>query len=95
MNVCMAAQLSLCAAIAVGAVSAATSDRPRAGKVEVFKLSDVKPGMKATAWTVFSGFEVEPVPIEIIGISRNGNGPKQDIIIAKMGGKAQRTNVAG
>ncbi len=83
------------AAFTTSAAFAATSERPKAGKVEIFKLIDVKPGMQATAWTVFSGYEVESVPIEIIGISRNGNGPKQDLIIAKMGGKAQRTNVAG
>jgi len=68
--------------------------RPKAGPVEIMKLAEVKPGMKAVAWTVFSGSEPEPVPIEIIGISKNMWGPKQDIILAKMGGKAMRTNVA-
>jgi hypothetical protein len=69
--------------------------RPKAGKVEIMRLSDVKPGMKATAWTVFQGTEAEPVPIEIIGRWKNQWGPNQDILIAKMGGKAIRTNVAG
>jgi hypothetical protein len=68
--------------------------RPKAGKVEILRLSEIKPGMKATAWTVFSGTEPEPVPVEIIGISKNMWGPRQDIILAKMGGKANRTNVA-
>jgi hypothetical protein len=69
--------------------------RPKAGKVEIFKESDLKPGMKAWAWTVFSGTEPQPVPIEIVGILKNQWGPKQDIILAKMGGPAIRTNVAG
>lgn len=69
--------------------------RPKAGKVEVFPLSQVKPGMKATAWTTFTGIEPEAVPIEIIGVWKSAFGPKQDIILGKMGGKAQRTNVAG
>src|SRR5579863_10150107 len=69
--------------------------RPKAGKVEIFPLKDIKPGMKATAWTVFQGTEPEPVPIEIIGRWKDMWGPKQDIIVAKMGGKAIRTNVAG
>src|SRR5579863_3899003 len=69
--------------------------RPKAGKVEIFPLKDIKPGMKATAWTVFQGTEPEPVPIEIIGRYKNQWGPKQDIILGKMGGKAIRTNVAG
>ena len=69
--------------------------RPKAGKVEIFKESDLKAGMKAYAWTVFSGAEPEAVPIEIVGVLKNQWGPKQDIIIGKMGGKAIRTNVAG
>lgn len=69
--------------------------RPRAGKVEILKSSELKPGMKATAWTVFEGTQPEPVPIEIIGLWKNAWGPRQDIILGKMGGKAQRTNVAG
>jgi hypothetical protein len=68
---------------------------PKAGKVEILPLSEVKPGMKATAWTVFQGTEPEPVPVEIVGVLKNANGPRQDIILGKMGGKAVRTNVAG
>src|ERR1700722_9060331 len=69
--------------------------RPKAGKVQIFKESDLKPGMKAWAWTVFSGTEPQPVPIEIVGILKNQWGPKQDIILGKMGGKAIRSGVAG
>lgn len=79
----------------VVAASLALAQAPKAGKVETFPLDQVKPGMKATAWTVFEGSEVEPVPIEIIGTWKNAWGPKQDIILAKMFGKALRTGVAG
>src|SRR5580658_5827768 len=68
--------------------------RPKAGKVEIMPESQIKPGMKAVAWTVFQGTEPEPVPIEIVGIYKNQWGPKQDIIIGKMGGKAIRSGVA-
>jgi len=68
---------------------------PKAGKVEIMPLSEIKPGMKGTAWTVFQGTEPEAVPIEILGRWKNQSGPKQDIILGKMGGKAIRTNVAG
>ncbi len=68
--------------------------RPKAGKVEIMPLSEVKAGMRGIAWTVFQGTEPEPVPVEIIGLSKNMWGPKQDIILGKMGGKAARTNVA-
>lgn len=72
-----------------------TMTRPRAGRPEILPVSQVKPGMQAVAWTVFAGSEPEPIPIEIIGLMKNAWGPKQDIILGKMGGKAQRTNVAG
>ncbi len=68
---------------------------PTAGKVEIFKSSDLRPGMKGIAWTVFQGTQAEQIPVEIIGLWKNAWGPKQDIILAKLGGKAQRTNVAG
>src|SRR6185437_15325362 len=69
--------------------------RPKAGKVEIFPRKDLKPVMKATAWTVFQGTEPEPVPIEIVGFLKNAWGPNQDVVVGKMGGKAVRTNVAG
>jgi hypothetical protein len=72
-----------------------TPVRPKAGKVQIFKEADLKPGMKGYAWTVLSGSEPEPIPVEIMGVLKNQWGPKQDIILGKMGGKAIRTNVAG
>jgi len=68
---------------------------PKAGKVAILKSSDLRPGMKGVAWTVFQGTEAEPIPVEILGLWKSAWGPKQDIILAKLGGKAQRTNVAG
>jgi len=85
--------------VAAGALSLCAADsplsRPKAGKTEIMPVNQIKPGMKGIAWTVFQGTEPEPVPIEIIGRWKDMWGPKQDIIIAKMGGKAVRTNVAG
>ena len=69
--------------------------RPKAGKVQIFKEADIRPGMKGVAWTVLAGKEPEAIPIEILGIYKNQWGPKQDVILGKMGGKAARTNVAG
>jgi hypothetical protein len=69
--------------------------RPRAGKVEFLKTSQIQPGMKGYAWTVFQGTEPEAVPVEIIGVWTNALGPRQDVILAKLGGQAERTNVAG
>src|SRR5271154_1256927 len=73
----------------------AAPPRPKAGKPEILKLKDVKPGMHGYAWTVLAGTEPEPIPVEIVGLLKNQWGPNQDIILAKMLGKAIRTNVAG
>jgi hypothetical protein len=68
---------------------------PKSGKVALFPENELRPGMKGVAWTVFQGTQPEPVPVEIVGIWENGWGPRQDIIIGKLTGKAERTNVAG
>src|SRR5438270_9217658 len=78
-----------------GNSDASHSVRPKAGKVELFPQNEIRPGMKATAWTVFQGFEPEAVPVEIVGVWQNMWGPHQDIIVGKLTGKAARTNVAG
>lgn len=95
MKVTLAA-MSLSIAVFTCSLSSATlPTKPQAGKVETMKSSLLKPGMKGYAWTVFQGTEPEAVPIEIIGLWKNQWGPRQDVILAKMGGKAARTNVAG
>ena len=73
----------------------AKPEPPQIGKPPILKEADVRPGMHGVAWTVFSGTEPEPVPIEILGIEKNMWGPGEDVILARMGGKAERTNVAG
>ena len=74
---------------------ASAGEPPPAGPVEIMRSSELKPGMRGTAWTVFTGSTPEAVPVEIIGLMKNAWGPKQDIILAKLGGQAERTNVAG
>jgi hypothetical protein len=68
---------------------------PKAGPAEFFPEEDLKPGLRGVAWTVFAGTKPEAVPVEIVGVWKSAWGPKQDIIIGKLGGKASRTNVAG
>jgi hypothetical protein len=87
----------LAAALALPLYSSeqASPRRPEAGKVEILRSSELKAGMKGYAWTVFSGTEPEAMPMEIIGLWKNAWGPKQDVILAKLGGKAAITNVAG
>jgi hypothetical protein len=83
------------ATLAVASVSlGADMARPKAGKVDILPLKEVKPGMQATAWTVFSGTEPEAMPVEIVGVWKNYLGPKQDVILCKLGGRGKETGVA-
>ncbi len=94
MQVRLVAAVWTLAALAWAQAPEAQVTRPRAGSVEIMKSAELKPGMKGLAWTVFAGAEPEPVPVEIIGLWKNAWGPKQDVILARLGGKAARTNVA-
>jgi hypothetical protein len=93
----LAATLALVSAFALPAASPKPEPPlpPKAGPVQIMKASDLRPGMKGYAWTVFAGSTPEAVPVEIIGLWENAWGPRQDIILARMFGKALRTNVAG
>src|ERR1019366_5612836 len=68
---------------------------PVAGPVEIFPLDKLRPGMMGTAFTAFEGNIAEPFPVEIIGLMKNLWGPGQDIIMAKVGGRAAKTGVGG
>ncbi|MGH9581719.1 MAG: hypothetical protein ACRD4O_02145 [Bryobacteraceae bacterium] len=84
-----------CCLFAFGADVPNMTVPPKSGKPALFPESALKPGMKGVAWTVFQGSKPEAVPVQIIGIWENAWGPKQDIIVAKLGGEATHTNVAG
>ena len=48
----------------------------------------------ATAWTVFSGSEPEPMQVEILGVLRGARGPGHDMILAQLhGSKPEYTGV--
>jgi SpoIVB peptidase S55 len=60
----------------------------------LFPLSEVKPGMKGVAYTIFEGDQVEKVDLEVIGVLNNAIGPKQDIVLVRLlGDKVQQTGV--
>lgn len=79
--------------IAVSAgVAVAQNGVPKAP--ELFPLEDLRPGMKGTARTVFSGTETEEFSVEILGVLPGFPGPRQSAIIAKLlGPNVERTGV--
>lgn len=60
----------------------------------IFPLTDVKPGLKGVAYTIFEGDQVEKVDLEVIGVLHNAVGPKLDVILVRLlGDKVQQTGV--
>jgi len=61
---------------------------------ELFPLEDLRPGMKGTARTVFSGSDTQEFGVEILGILPGFPGPRQSSIIAKLSGSnVEKTGV--
>ena len=57
-------------------------------------VKDIHAGMHGTAYTVFQGIKPEPMDVEVLGVLKNANGPKGDIILVRLGGKkAEYTGV--
>jgi hypothetical protein len=57
-------------------------------------LDEIKPGMKGVAKTVFQGSEPEEFGVEVLGVMRGIQSPKQSaIIICISGEKASRTGI--
>jgi hypothetical protein len=50
--------------------------------------------MRGVAYTVFQGTKPEPMDVEVLGVLKNANGPKGDVILVRLGGaKAEYTGV--
>jgi hypothetical protein len=50
--------------------------------------------MKGVAYTVFHGTKPEPMDVEVLGVLKNADGPKGDVILVRLGGaKAEYTGV--
>jgi hypothetical protein len=62
--------------------------------VALFPLEDLRPGMKGTARTVFSGTETQEFGVEILGVIPGYPGPRQSAIIARLSGaNVEKTGV--
>ena len=67
----------------------------RAQGSRIMPLDEVKPGMIGVGRTVFEGAELSEFKVQIIGVLRNIQGPKRDLILARLeGGPIAKTGVA-
>ena len=66
----------------------------RSADPEIFPLSQVQPGMKGEAYTIFAGDQVEKIDLEVIGVMPNFLAPKESIILVMLlGPKVEHTGV--
>jgi len=62
--------------------------------VETLPLDQIHAGIHGVAYTVFQGTKPESMDVEVLGVLRNVNGPKGDIILVRLGGaKVEYTGV--
>src|SRR5271156_496010 len=62
--------------------------------VETIPVEQIHAGMRGVAYTVFQGTKPEAMDVEVLGVLKNANGPKGDVILVRLGGtKAEYTGV--
>jgi SpoIVB peptidase S55 len=90
------AVLSLAALCSLLLTSATAADTPsQAPKTtQIITIDQIHAGMRGVAYTVFEGVNPEPMDVEVLGVLRNMNGPKGDVILVRLhGAKAEYTGV--
>jgi hypothetical protein len=62
--------------------------------VDTIPVAQIHAGMRGVAYTVFQGTKPESMTVEVLGVLKNANGPKGDVILVRLGGtKAEYTGV--
>src|SRR5215472_15763313 len=62
--------------------------------VETIPVSQIHSGMRGVAYTVFEGTKPEAMDVEVLGVLKNTNGPKGDVILVRLhGAKPEYTGV--
>src|SRR6266700_1897075 len=79
---------------AVSSISASTHHPEPTPTLETISIEQIQPGMHGVAYTVFQGTQPEPMEFDVLGILRNINGPKGNIILIRLRGqKVEYTGV--
>jgi hypothetical protein len=74
--------------------SAQTPPSAQTAPPQTIAVSQIHTGMRGVAYTVFQGVKPESMDVEVLGVLRNMNGPKGDIILVRLHGqKVEYTGV--
>src|SRR5919106_2229339 len=81
-------------AVAALTLAAFVGTAPRA-TAPLMPVDEIRPGMVGVGRTVFEGADLQDFKVEILGVLRNVQGPKRDLILARLeGGPLANTGVA-
>src|ERR1700675_869970 len=84
----------ICFLITLCAFAAEKNNTQAAKSPLTIPVSQIHVGMRGVAYTVFQGVKPEPMDVEVLGVLKNMNGPKGDIILVRLhGAKAEYTGV--
>jgi hypothetical protein len=71
------------------------SSRATSSPTPIMPIDEVRPGMVGIGRTVFQGSDLEDFKVSVIGVLRNVQGPRRDLILARLeGGPLAQTGVA-
>src|SRR5215813_5092417 len=72
------------------------SSQKQDSSLQILTVDALHPGMKGVAYTVFQGTKPESMGVEILGVLKNLNGPRSDMILVRLTGpKPEYTGVVG
>jgi hypothetical protein len=78
----------------LSAIAAQTPAAEAPKTTQTIPVSQIHTGMRGVAYTVFEGTKPEPMDVEVLGVLKNMNGPKGDIILVRLHGpKVEYTGV--
>jgi hypothetical protein len=61
---------------------------------QILTVDEIRAGMKGVAYTVFEGAKPESMGVEVLGVLKNMNGPRSDMILVRLqGSKPEYTGV--
>ena len=79
---------------AQGRPNSTSSEKQATAPPQILTVDEIHPGMKGVAYTVFEGTKPESMGVEVLGVLKNINGPKSDMILVRLHGpKPEYTGV--
>jgi hypothetical protein len=61
--------------------------QPARQHTPIMTVAEVRPGMKGVAYTVFQGTQPEAMDVEVLGLLKNMNGPRNDVVLIRLHGQ--------